>query len=154
MESFRHNNLRYCYQTIKLNQSNLEKENSKTAEVFSNVEAEQALIGAILWDNKNYEKVADFLEDKHFVEPNNQIIFKTISMLLNKNMLVSPITLKSYLPSNDFDFNVIIRSILYNDSNKYVSFSVGSAITSKSIPNLEYDECLIKAKAMHLALNQ
>ena len=59
-----------------------------------------------------------------------------------------------FSPSNDFDFNVIIRSILYNDSNKYVSFSVGSAITSKSIPNLEYDECLIKAKAMYLALNQ
>lgn len=57
-------------------------------------------------------------------------------------------------PSNDFDFNVIIRSILYNDSNKYVSFSVGSAITSKSDPNLEYDECLIKAQAMNLALNQ
>ena len=80
---------------------NLNKENSKTSEIFTNIEAEQALIGSILWDNKNYEKVADFLEDKHFVEPNNQIIFKTIAMLLNKNMLVSPITLKSYLPSND-----------------------------------------------------
>ena len=44
-----------------------------------NIEAEQALIGSILWDNKNFEKVADFLEDKHFVDPNNQIIFKTIS---------------------------------------------------------------------------
>ena len=41
----------------------------------------------------------------HFVDPNNQIIFKTISMLLNKNMLVSPITLKSYLPSSDVDFD-------------------------------------------------
>ena len=59
-----------------------------------------------------------------------------------------------FSPSNDFDFNVIIRSILYNDSNKYVSFSVGSAITSKSDPNLEYDECIIKAQAMNLALNQ
>ena len=93
---------RYC---LNPKVFNLENENSKTADIFSNIEAEQALIGAILWDNKNYEKVADFLEDKHFVEPNNQIIFKTISMLLNKNMLVSPITLKSYLPSNDFDFD-------------------------------------------------
>ena len=41
---------------------NLEKDNSKAVEVFSNIEAEQALIGAILWDNKNYEKVADFLK--------------------------------------------------------------------------------------------
>ena len=84
---------------------NLQKENSNISEIFTNIEAEQALIGSILWDNKNYEKVADFLEDKHFVEPNNQIIFKTISILLNKNMLVSPITLKSYLPSNDYDFD-------------------------------------------------
>ena len=75
------------------------------SEFFFNIDAEQALIGSILWDNKNFEKVADFLEYKHFVDPNNQIIFKTISMLLNKNMLVSPITLKSYLPANDVDFD-------------------------------------------------
>jgi replicative DNA helicase len=83
----------------------LGKNNQVKSEFFSNIEAEQALIGSILWDNKNFEKIADFLEDKHFVDPNNQIIFKTISMLLNKNMLVSPITLKSYLPSNDIDFD-------------------------------------------------
>jgi para-aminobenzoate synthetase component 1 len=37
---------------------------------------------------------------------------------------------------------------LYNAKNQYLSFSVGSAITSKSIPENEYDECLLKAKAM------
>lgn len=55
-------------------------------------------------------------------------------------------------PHGDFDFNVIIRSILYNASNNYISFSVGSAITAKSIPENEYEECLIKAKAMRTAL--
>ena len=63
---------------------NLSKDNQVKKELFSNIEAEQALIGSIRWDNKNFEKVADFLDDKHFVDPNNQIIFKTISMLLNK----------------------------------------------------------------------
>ncbi len=53
-----------------------------------------------------------------------------------------------FTPTGDFDFNVVIRSILYNAENKYLSFSVGSAITSKSIPENEYEECLIKAKAM------
>ena len=53
-----------------------------------------------------------------------------------------------FTPSGDFDFNVVIRSILYNAENQYLSFSVGSAITSKSIPENEYDECLLKAKAM------
>ena len=57
-----------------------------------------------------------------------------------------------FTPENDFDFNVIIRSILYNESDKYVSFSVGSAITSKSIPENEYEECLLKARAMRLVL--
>jgi para-aminobenzoate synthetase component 1 len=51
-------------------------------------------------------------------------------------------------PENDFDFNVVIRSILYNSSNKYLSFMVGSAITFDSVPEKEYEECLLKAKAI------
>ncbi|MEZ4787147.1 MAG: anthranilate synthase component I family protein [Flavobacterium haoranii] len=58
-----------------------------------------------------------------------------------------------FTPNGDFDFNVVIRSILYNAENKYLSFSVGSAITSKSIPEKEYEECLVKAKAMFEVLN-
>jgi len=58
-----------------------------------------------------------------------------------------------FTPDGDFDFNVVIRSILYSSKNKYVSFSVGGAITSKSIPELEYEECLLKAKAMRDSLN-
>ena len=57
-----------------------------------------------------------------------------------------------FTPENDFDFNVIIRSILYNESNKYVSYSVGGAITAKANAEAEYQECLIKAKAMREAL--
>ena len=53
-----------------------------------------------------------------------------------------------FTPNGDFDFNVVIRSILYNQENKYVSFSVGSAITSLSVAENEYEECLLKAKAM------
>jgi para-aminobenzoate synthetase component I len=48
----------------------------------------------------------------------------------------------------DFDFNVIIRSIFYNASNKYLSFQAGSAITHLSNPEEEYEECLLKAAAM------
>jgi len=57
-----------------------------------------------------------------------------------------------FTPNNDFDFNVIIRSILYNETNEYVSYSVGGAITVKSTAEAEYQECLIKAKAMREAL--
>ena len=55
-------------------------------------------------------------------------------------------------PKQDFDFNVVIRSILYNASKQYASFSVGSAITAKSNPQAEYEECLLKAKAMRQVL--
>lgn len=53
-----------------------------------------------------------------------------------------------FTPTGDFDFNVVIRSILYNAQNQYLSFSVGSAVTSQAIPEMEYEECLLKAKAM------
>ncbi|TVZ25210.1 para-aminobenzoate synthetase component 1 [Gillisia sp. Hel_I_86] len=57
-----------------------------------------------------------------------------------------------FTPEGDFDFNVVIRSILYNANSQYVSFSVGGAITSRSIPEQEYEECQLKAKAMLEAL--
>ena len=58
-----------------------------------------------------------------------------------------------FTPNGDFDFNVVIRSILYNSKNQYISFSVGSAITSLSEPEKEYEECLLKAKAMFEVLS-
>lgn len=61
-------------------------------------------------------------------------------------------TLGYFTPTDDFDFNVVIRSILYNKTNKYLSYSVGGAITSKSDPEKEYQECLLKAIAMKKAL--
>ena len=51
-------------------------------------------------------------------------------------------------PNADFDFNVVIRSILYNASKKYFSVTAGGAITAKSIPKEEYEECLVKVKAI------
>ena len=49
-------------------------------------------------------------------------------------------------PNGDFDFNVIIRSLLYNHEHKYLSCSVGGAITIQSNPEDEYQECLTKVK--------
>ena len=61
-------------------------------------------------------------------------------------------TVGYFTPMGDFDFNVVIRSILYDSEKKYLSFSVGSAITAKSTPEKEYEECLLKAKAMQFVL--
>jgi para-aminobenzoate synthetase component I len=55
-------------------------------------------------------------------------------------------------PNKDFDFNVVIRSILYNSTNQYLSYQVGGGITFNSIAELEYDECLLKAEAIRKVL--
>jgi para-aminobenzoate synthetase component 1 len=51
-------------------------------------------------------------------------------------------------PEGDFDFNVVIRSLMYNREKKYLSLQVGGAITNLSEPEMEYEECLLKAKAI------
>jgi para-aminobenzoate synthetase component 1 len=51
-------------------------------------------------------------------------------------------------PNKDFDFNVVIRSILYNAHKQYLSFMVGSAITANCDEEKEYEECMLKAKSM------
>ncbi len=55
-------------------------------------------------------------------------------------------------PNGDFDFNVVIRSILYNSDSGYLSFQVGSAITYASDVVAEYDECLLKGQAIKKVL--
>jgi para-aminobenzoate synthetase component 1 len=57
-----------------------------------------------------------------------------------------------FTPDLDFDFNVVIRSILYNEEKKVVTFPTGSAITINSDPEKEYDECMLKAEAMRKVL--
>ncbi len=52
------------------------------------------------------------------------------------------------LPNTDFDFNVVIRSMQYNSTTKYLSYEDGSAFTFDSDPAQEYDECLLKAQAI------
>jgi para-aminobenzoate synthetase component 1 len=56
-------------------------------------------------------------------------------------------------PKGDFDFNVVIRSLFYEANKKMLSFKVGSGITIKSDPLLEYEECILKASAILQILN-
>ena len=56
-------------------------------------------------------------------------------------------------PDADFDFNVVIRSVFFNLDQNYLSYQVGSAITSNSDPEKEYEECLLKAAAIKAVLS-
>jgi para-aminobenzoate synthetase component 1 len=51
-------------------------------------------------------------------------------------------------PNGDFDFNVVIRSLMYNESLRYLSYQVGGGITFYSDPELEYEECILKAEGI------
>ncbi|MDP9079712.1 MAG: anthranilate synthase component I family protein [Bacteroidota bacterium] len=53
-----------------------------------------------------------------------------------------------FSPDGDFDFNVVIRTLLYNSKNNYLSFHAGSAITYHADAEKEYEECLLKARAI------
>ena len=56
-------------------------------------------------------------------------------------------------PQGNFDFNVVIRSIMYNSSEKFLSYQVGSGITYYSDPEKEWEECLLKAAAIQTVLS-
>lgn len=57
-------------------------------------------------------------------------------------------------PEKDFDFNVVIRSMLYNSAANYLSYFVGSGITWYSDAAKEYDECILKAAAIRNVLGK
>ena len=57
-------------------------------------------------------------------------------------------------PEQDFDFNVVIRSLVYDQTSQILSFHVGSAITAASIPVKEYEECMLKAAAIQKLLGE
>src|SRR5437660_4256548 len=63
-----------------------------------NIEAEQALLGAILVNNEAFYRVSDFLEPVHFFEPIHQEIFELASSLVRAGKVASPVTLKTFLP--------------------------------------------------------
>ena len=65
-----------------------------------NIEAEQALLGAILVNNEAYYRISDFLEPKHFFEPIHQRIFELAGGLIRASKIATPVTLKTFLPGD------------------------------------------------------
>lgn len=77
--------------------SSLESEAEPPPQVLPhNLEAEQALLGALLHQNNAFERVSDFLRPEHFADPVHGRIFEAISHFINRSQLASPITLNHY----------------------------------------------------------
>ncbi|UNE53763.1 replicative DNA helicase [Bartonella machadoae] len=74
---------------------------SSFREVPHNLEAEQALLGAILINNDALDCVSDFLKAEHFFEPLHQKIFEIASQMIHKGKLANPVTMKPFLPAEE-----------------------------------------------------
>jgi replicative DNA helicase len=78
------------------------KENEKELRILPmNIEAEQALLAALLTSNSVYEKISDFLRPEHFYDDINGKIYEAIAKLLENNQLADPLTLKNYFLQKD-----------------------------------------------------
>src|SRR3954467_4894057 len=64
-----------------------------------NIEAEQALLGAILVNNEAFYRVSDFLEPGHFFEPVHREIYEVAAQLIRLNKIATPVTIKTFLPA-------------------------------------------------------
>ena len=65
-----------------------------------NIDAEQAILGAILFDNEIYYRVSSFLKPEHFYDPIHQLIYNACDKLISGGRLASPVTLNTYLADN------------------------------------------------------
>jgi len=70
-------------------------------EAPNNIEAEQALLGAILVNNDAFYRVSDFLKSAHFYEPLHRKIFEVSAELIRMGKMANPVTIKTFLPADD-----------------------------------------------------
>jgi replicative DNA helicase len=86
-----------------------------------NIEAEQGLLGALLIDNRAYERVSEFLRDEHFYVPAHRRIYATISTLIDRHQIASPVTLKSVFDDDE--------DLLHLGGSAYLADLAASVVT-------------------------
>lgn len=91
----------------------------------SNLEIEQALLGALLHHNKSFEQVGDFLSPQHFQNPLHGRIFEAISYFIHKNELVNPLILKNYFQKDE--------GFKGESSASYLSKLAGQVVSFRSV---------------------
>ena len=86
-----------------------------------NYEAEKALLGAILMNNRAFERINEFLLPDHFADPVNGRVFQACAKLIEQGHQANPVTLKTYLERDDL--------IISAGGIKYLTNLAGSAVT-------------------------
>ena len=102
-----------------------------------NIEAEQALLGGILINNRTLERVADFLRPEHFYNPVHQRVFAAVLRLTERSQIADPVTLKSY-----FDQDGSLAEIGGADYLRKLAFSVVTTINAGDYGRTIYDAYL------------
>ena len=87
--------------TSKIHPLHGEEAEGGTRELPVNFEAEQALLGALLSNNDVMERIADYLEPEHFADPAHMRIFEACKLLIDRNQLATPVTLKNYFDQRE-----------------------------------------------------
>ncbi|EJF81912.1 replicative DNA helicase [Bartonella doshiae] len=89
-------------ETSTVNFSSTSKEESPSfPQLPHNIEAEQALLGALLINNDALDRVSDFLKPEHFFEPLHQKIYDILSQLIKSGKLANPVTIKHFIPAEE-----------------------------------------------------
>lgn len=99
-----------------------------------NYEAERALLGAILMNNRAFERVGEYLRDTHFADPVNGRIYQACALLIEQGSQANPVTLKTYLERDDL--------VVAAGGMKYLANLAASAVTlinSAEYGRLVYD---------------
>lgn len=90
-----------------------------------NEEAEQTVLGAILVNNKAFEKVGEFLRPEHFFDPANQKIFQAIMKMVDRGQVANPITLKAYFEQD--------RDLAEIGGQEYLARLAGAIVTVHNV---------------------
>ena len=130
------------FNLINLNNDHNIHSNDKTSMPY-NLEAEQSLLGAILFDNTALEKTMDLIRDYHLYDPLHQEIYQACLILFDNNKLAEPTTLKGYLKDKNPNRKVDIFDYLNKLKGGVLSISNIDSYTNE-IKNCYLRRCLIK----------
>ena len=102
-----------------------------------NIQAEQALLGAILINNEAFYRVSDFLQPPHFFEPIHQSIYEICGSLIRLGKLATPITVKSHLPAD-----LVIEGVALNQYLARLAAEATTIINSEDYGRVIYDHSI------------
>ena len=102
-----------------------------------NIEAEQALLGAILVNNEAFYRVSDFLEPRHFFEPVHQNIYEIAGSLIRVGKIANPVTLKTFLPAD-----VDIAGLTVNQYLARLAAEATTVINAQDYGRTIYNLCI------------